>query len=145
MKNYLTAIFILAIAINLSAQEWQTNFDDAKALASKENKAIVLVFQGSDWCAPCIKLDKQVWSTDTFQKLAKDKFVMLKADFPRRKANKLSKELQEQNNSLAEQYNAQGFFPLAVVLNKDGKSLGKIGYEKIEPSAYFKKLTAFTN
>ncbi len=68
---------------------------------------------------------------------------MLKADFPRKKANKLSEEQTLQNSKLAETYNNQGIFPLVVVLNKDGKVLGKTGYEKSNPSDYFKKLTSF--
>jgi len=143
MKFIIFVFAFLLIAFNLSAQEWQTNITKAKALASKENKQIVLVFQGSDWCAPCIKLNKEIWSTNEFQELSKDKFVMLKADFPRRKANKLSEELQTQNNKLAEQYNKQGYFPLVVVLDHKGKVLGKIGYEKTSPKEYFKKLTTF--
>ncbi len=143
MKFKILVFAFLLSAFNLSAQEWQTNFSKAKILASKENKQIVLVFQGSDWCTPCIKLDKQVWSTEEFQKLAKDKFIMLLADFPRRKANKLSEELQEQNNKLAEQYNTQGYFPLVVVMDKEGKVLGKMGYEKLSPAKYFDKLVKF--
>lgn len=125
------------------SQDWHTNIDEAKKIASSHNEKIILVFQGSDWCAPCIKLDKQVFKTEEFQKLVKDKFVMLKADFPRKKANKLSTELEAQNAKLAEKYNNQGFFPLVVILDKNGKELGKIGYENLTPTEYFNKLMAF--
>ena len=67
-----TAI-LLVLLMSLTttfAQEWQTDFTVAKDVASKENKPIILVFQGSDWCAPCIKLDREIWSTDTFIKYA---------------------------------------------------------------------------
>lgn len=137
--------FILFFVISLTSfsQNWITNFEEAKEISVKQNQNIILVFQGSDWCAPCIKLDKEVFSTPEFQNLAKDRFVMLQADFPRRKANKLSKELTEQNRELASKYNNQGYFPLVVILDKDGVVLGKIGYEKSTPERYFKKLTAF--
>jgi len=125
------------------AQNWQTDFNQAKAIASKNNQNIVLVFQGSDWCAPCIKLDKEIWSTQEFIKLSENHFVMLQADFPRKKANKLSEVLTTQNAFLAETYNEQGYFPFVVVLDKNGNVLGKMGYEKITPEAYYKKLTAF--
>ncbi|MGI8635558.1 MAG: thioredoxin family protein, partial [Segetibacter sp.] len=29
------------------------------------NKLIVLNFAGSDWCGPCIRLKKEVFSSDT--------------------------------------------------------------------------------
>ena len=128
---------------NLSAQEWQINFEKAKDLAQKNDNNIVLVFQGSDWCAPCIKLDREVWSTDEFQNLAKDRFVMLKADFPRRKKNQLSEAQESHNKSLASKYNPNGYFPYVVVLDPSGKVLGQSGYEKTSPKAYFNKLNAF--
>ncbi len=133
----------LVFSFNMLGQNWETNFDEAKQTATKNNENIVLVFQGSDWCGPCIKLNKEIWSSSEFKKLSKDHFVMLKADFPRKKANKLSKEQTAQNAKLAELYNKQGYFPLVVVLNSNGKVLGKMGYEKISPKAYFKKLTSF--
>ena len=137
------SILALLFSLHSFAQEWLTNFNTAEELASNSHQSIVLVFQGSDWCAPCIKLNKDIWSTAEFQKLAKNHFIMVKADFPRKKSNQLSKELQAQNAKLAERYNNQGFFPLVVVLDGKGSVLGKMGYEKLSPKAFFNKLTAF--
>jgi thioredoxin-related protein len=125
------------------AQEWQTNFEKAKTLAQKEKQHIVLVFQGSDWCAPCIKLDREIWSSPEFQQLAKGHFVMLKADFPRKQKNKLPADQEAHNKALAAKYNPNGYFPFVVVLDASGKKLGETGYEKIPPKAYFNKLNAF--
>ena len=144
MKNLFSfVVFTLMLSLQSFSQEWQTDFDTAKKIASEQHKTIVLVFQGSDWCAPCIKLDKEIWSTEEFQKLAKDKFVMLQADFPRRKNNKLSEEQQLHNNKLAEKYNNNGYFPYVVVLDAQGNQLGSLGYEKSTPKEYFNKLLAF--
>ncbi|NVJ89597.1 MAG: thioredoxin family protein [Flavobacteriaceae bacterium] len=126
------------------AQEWQTDINVAKKIASKEHKTIILVFQGSDWCAPCIKLDREIWSTDTFKTYAKEHYVMLKADFPRRKKNALSEAQTKANALLAEKYNKQGFFPFVVVLDSNGKVLGESSYKKTTPENYIKELNAFT-
>lgn len=141
MKKF---IYLLCLITSISSfsQNWITNFEDAKEQATNQNKKILLVFQGSDWCIPCIKLQKSILSTPEFKKLSEDKFILLQADFPRRKANKLSKALTDQNNELASVYNQQGYFPLVVVLDKSGKALGKMGYEKLSPENYFKKLIA---
>jgi len=130
-------------ASTLFAQEWQTDFIQAKELSSQKNIPIVLVFQGSDWCAPCIKLDKEIWSTQEFKNYAKDNFVMLQADFPKKKKNSLSKEQTEKNKALAEKYNPKGYFPYVVVINKDGHVLGQISYKKVTPAAYIKLLESF--
>ncbi len=141
MKKIALLLLLLTASLS-SAQDWVTDLQKAKELAAKEDKTIVLVFQGSDWCAPCMKLDREIWSTDTFKKYASEHFIMLQADFPRRKKNALSKEQQEKNNALAEKYNKNGFFPFVVLLDQNGNVLGEAGYEKTTPENYIKKLTS---
>lgn len=140
-------LILVAVLLNLStiyAQEWQTDFEKAKNTASIEDKPIILVFQGSDWCAPCIKLDRQVWSTDTFKEYASEHYVMLQADFPRKRENSLSETQTKANAKLAETYNKNGIFPFVVVLDAKGNVLGKTGYKKTTPEQYIKELNAFT-
>ncbi len=136
-------IILLLASCTLQAQDWVTDIDSAKATAAANDKKIILVFQGSDWCAPCIKLDQEIWQSKVFQDLAKDTFVMVKVDFPKRKKNKLSDEQQAKNDQLAENYNPHGHFPYVVALDSNGKILGSAGYEKISPKEYFQKLNSF--
>ena len=133
-------LLLLLCSLPIAAQEWQTDIDTAKEIASEENRPIILVFQGSDWCAPCIKLDKQVFSTETFRSYAKDHFVMLQADFPKKKKNALPKEQQAKNNALAEKYNQRGIFPFVIMLDKNGNVLGETGYIKADASTYITHL-----
>jgi len=135
-------ILILLMPVCMFSQNWITDFEEAKELALKNNKPIVLVFSGSDWCAPCMKLDKQVFDTEGFKEYSLENYVLLKADFPQRKKNKLSKEQQEHNNQLAEKYNKNGFFPLVIVLDSKGKSLGSLGYKNIDAEAYIESINA---
>ena len=104
---------------------------------------IILVFQGSDWCAPCIKLDRDVWTTEEFKAYAKNHYVMLQADFPRRKSNALPEEQLNKNKVLAEKYNRNGVFPFVVVMNAKGKVLGETSYKKLSPKEYINELNAF--
>lgn len=142
-KKHLLPLLLLLLTTTVMSQNWESNFKKATDIAQKNDKRIILVFQGSDWCAPCIKLDKEIWSTQQFQSLAKNKFVMVKADFPRKKQNRLSDEQQKQNNTLAEKYNPKGYFPYIVILDANGKFLGSSGYKKTTPQEYFKILNAF--
>lgn len=144
MKHiYLVLTFISISIYSISAQNWQTDINVAKKIALTENKTIILVFQGSDWCAPCIKLDREIWSTETFKSYAKTNFVMLQADFPRKKKNALSSKIAKANAKLAETYNSNGIFPFVVVLDSKGNVLGKTGYKKVTPEAYIKTLITF--
>lgn len=140
MKKTFLIILLLASSGLMTAQSWLTDFNEAKEQAKKQNKKIILVFQGSDWCTPCIKLDYEIWQSAEFKDYAKEHFILLKADFPRRKKNRLSKEQQAKNNDLAERYNHNGIFPLVVVLDTSGKILKELSYEAISPKEYIKKL-----
>ncbi|MDA9262279.1 thioredoxin family protein [bacterium] len=144
MKNkIILSCLCLFSAFTINAQNWLTDIGVAEKIAIKENKKIVMVFQGSDWCAPCIKLDKYIWSTEEFKSYSNDNFVMVKVDFPRRKKNKLDKKQEEYNGNLAEKYNPQGIFPMVVVIDSNKKVLGRTGYKKMTPSEYIKLLSSF--
>ena len=81
--------------------------------------------------------------TDEFKKYASEKLVLVKADFPRKKANQLAADVKEQNNKLAETYNPNGHFPLVVLLNSNEKVLGNTGYKKLSPDQYISLLNSF--
>lgn len=132
---------LLLIASIGYSQTWGTSIEDAKDQAVKENKNILLVFSGSDWCGPCIKLDKNVWQSEIF-KIKCKKWVLVKADFPKKKANQLAPELTESNNQLAEKYNKEGNFPLVLMLSKTGKVIGATGYANVEAMDYLEILYA---
>ena len=77
-------------------------------------------FTGSDWCGYCIQLDKAILSQQQFKDYANKNLVLVEIDFPRRKAQ--SVDVQKQNQELAERYQIEGF-PTLVVLNGDGKTV----------------------
>ena len=107
------------------------NFEQAKKEADINNKKILLVFSGSDWCHPCIMFEKDIIETPKFIAYANKKLIVYKADFPRRKANLLSDEMTEQNNSLAKQYNNKGEFPKVLLLSSKGDILKSLKYYQI--------------
>ena len=104
--------------------------------AEQANKKLILVFSGSDWCIPCIKLEKEIWENSSFIQYAEQHYVLFRADFPKRKKNKLPETIQQLNDRLASEYNPKGYFPLVVVLDTQGKVKGQLGYEKLTPEAY---------
>ena len=144
MRILLPLLILSLSATQLSGQLWADSYAAARTEARASGKDLVVVFSGSDWCAPCIKLEREIWSDAEFQRLAPESFLFYRADFPRKKENRLPEDLSAVNGDLAERYNSRGAFPLVVVLTPDGELLGQAGYEKIEPAAYLRKLEAFT-
>ncbi|MGL2994672.1 thioredoxin family protein [Flavobacterium sp. TSSA_36] len=131
-------LFLSVLFLNFVGytQNWRTNFEEAKAEASRDDKHLVLVFSGSDWCAPCMKLDNVVWKSDAFKQESEKNWIIYKADFPKKKANQLAPDLTAANQKLAEKYNRGGSFPLVVLLDKTGKILGMTGFKNVPANDY---------
>lgn len=135
---------LLLIGLFNASPDWHYNYDEAQQLALKENKTVLLVFSGSDWCKPCIQLHQELFEKEVFIKYANDHLILLKADFPYKKKNQLNPEQVKHNEALAEKYNKNGEFPLAIFIDKSGKPLGSFGFDKMKsPEDYIKSFKAF--
>ncbi|GAA4278798.1 thioredoxin family protein [Aquimarina mytili] len=144
LAPFIVVIFSMFSFSIASAQDWQYDLDGALALAKEKDQKVVLFFTGSDWCPPCIKLEKNVLSSNEFSEFADQKYVWLKADFPRRKKNKISKEQKKKNKALADRYNKRMVFPVILILNKEGLVLGATGYRRdLDVKGYISLLTSF--
>lgn len=126
-----------AVAGQVGQGQWLTNFAQAQAFAQSSQRKMLLNFTGSDWCGWCIRLDEEVFSKSQFIDYAKEHYVLVKLDFPKR--SKLSSNLKTQNEGLAQQYGIRGF-PTIIVLNANGKVHKKGGYVKGGPKAFLKSI-----
>jgi len=120
MKSILffTLLFVSSFC---SAQNWHTNIDDAKKASTESGKPLFILFEGSDWCGPCKRMEKYIFSTDLFESFAEENLTLLKIDFTRKPKNRPSKEVRDHHNKVAEKYHTTGYFPHMVVLNKKWK------------------------
>ena len=53
-----------------SGPVWLTDFEQAKAAAKKDGKAIVAAFVGSDWCGYSMRMQKEVFDKPAFGKVS---------------------------------------------------------------------------
>ncbi|WP_076378282.1 thioredoxin family protein [Filimonas lacunae] len=120
MKTTLNVCMAIILLCAFRA-DWETNLEKAKMKAAREHKYILLNFSGSDWCGPCIRLKETLFSSTAFVQFADSSLVLLNADFPRQKKNRLTAQQQQLNNQLADQYNPSGNFPMTILLNAEGK------------------------
>ena len=79
-----------------------------------------------------------------FNSYATDKLLLVRADFPRQKKNKLPEDQVKKNEALDERYNKDGRFPYTLLLNEEGKVL-KVwdGYPNISAAVFIKEIDAF--
>ena len=141
IKKSILSIGIISLSLLLGSAGWETDFSRAKEEAKKSNKYILLSFSGSDWCIPCIKTRKEIFEKQSFINFAETNLVLVNADFPRKKKNKLSSEQVKQNEALAEKYDKEGVFPFTMLLSADGKILKEWrGFPEVTPEAFITQI-----
>lgn len=119
MRKLVLFLLCFMFSALVSAQDWHTDVNKAQQQSKLHQKPILMLFEGSDWCANCIAMHNTIWDTATFRKYAKDNLVLLSVDFPSRRSNQLSSTQQQHNDLLAEKYNSEGIFPRVVFLDSD--------------------------
>jgi thioredoxin-related protein len=141
MKTLLRSLAVLAATASFAfgSEGWMTNWEEAKAKAKAENKPILINLTGSDWCAWCIKIEKEVFSSKDFKDYAAANLILMEADFPRKKEQPA--ELKKQNAELKKLYLAGGY-PTVWLLDAEGKKLSEdLGELKGGTKGYIDKLT----
>jgi len=145
-KHTLAAFVALMIAAlpALAAPKWYTDLDEAKAVAAKENKPLLVDFTGSDWCGYCIKLHAEVFDKPEFEAFAKN-YVLVELDFPNKKPQPA--EEKAKNKATQAKFGVSGFPTVLLLDAKTGEAYGRqSGYGPGSgPKAYIEKLSAFKN
>jgi thioredoxin-related protein len=126
------AFALLAILPAAAAPTWLTDLDEAKKVAAKEKKDILVDFTGSDWCGWCIKLKKEVFDLPAFE-VATKKFVLVELDFPNKKPQ--SDEVKAKNRAAQQKYGITGF-PSILLMDAQGEVYARTGYQAGGPEKY---------
>lgn len=120
---FISVCFALLSLTTALGQQWQHSWSETTSLAQKQNKHILLNFSGSDWCILCMRMHKTIFGSSEFISFSSQNLILYDADFPRNKKNQLNKEIEKENNILADKYNSAGHFPCTLLLDSNGKVL----------------------
>lgn len=143
-KLFLVLIFPVLLSAQAGSKstgkvDWHYNLEAAQKLAKKQDKNILLYFTGSDWCAPCKVLKKDLFDTNAFLE-ASENYILVYLDIPRNQ-DLLSSKQMKHNKEVVAEHNKKGVFPLLKVLNGNGKSLDEYsGYAMNGDVRYHLKL-----
>lgn len=130
----------LLLVFGLPAQEAFYSFEHALHDAKVQEKPILMVFAGSDWCKPCIKLKKEILESDEFSSY-RENLILLYLDFPFSKKKSLSKVEREHNDALASIYNKEGTFPKVLLVDHNKNILNVIEYtQRSNPESFIQDL-----
>lgn len=73
-------------------------------------------------------MDLEVFQVESFQSFADSSLILLKADFPRLRRNRLSEAQRIQNETLASTWNPEGSFPKVILISPEREILYETGY-----------------
>ncbi len=153
-KIFLVFTFLCFSITSINAQKkdakhlelnWQENYETAKSLAASQNKPILIFFYQSDSCPLCRLMEAHFFETDKFKKIAKEKLILFKANFPGRLTDAVTPEQKIVNDALKIKFrpkNQHRSFPAIVVIDSNEKKLGSIrSYSYIQDNTnYFRFL-----
>ncbi len=148
MKTIFAAL-LLGLLINLAPARaaeltWLTDLSQAQAQAKAEKKSVLLVFSGSDWCPPCVEMQRQVFASPQFIDYARRALVLVNVDFPQKSTQ--TAELQKANQALKTKFNVGENFPTLVLLDDTGSTLfQEAGYGGGGPGEVLPKLQRHAN
>lgn len=125
------------IDTNITSKEplWITSLDEAKELAKKEKKPMLVYFTGSDWCTPCKKLKNDFFNTSEFIEASSD-YIVVKLDLPYRD-DIISMEEKKANKEAQKKLKVSAF-PALLALDYRGKERNRIErYSYPDPYYYW--------
>ncbi|MFC5050641.1 thioredoxin family protein [Rubritalea spongiae] len=120
-KTFLVTMmsFVVSVTSVFSADAWLKSIPEALKLSETEKKPIFVEFTGSDWCPPCIMMDKKVFSKKEFLEKAQEHYILVKIDIPQG-----DKELSKKNEKVLDEYEVTGV-PTVVLLDPQGKEFSR--------------------
>ena len=118
--------------------EWIEDRAQAAELAKRYARPLVVLFEGSDWCLWCKKLEKETFTQADWKTFAAKNLVLLKCDFPHKTSQ--AEPLAKQNAALIDELKTENRFPTLVCLDPAGKELGRMGYFPGGPELFIPQL-----
>jgi thioredoxin-related protein len=136
-------LLLTATAIRPAAAQhgpaWTIDLDAALARAATSGKDVLLVFTGSDWCAPCKQLAKEVWTVEEFTKTAAERYELVVIDSPRKK-DTLDAATVAKNEALRERF-AVNSWPSVFLVDALGRPFARTkDYRPGGPAQYLEHL-----
>lgn len=125
--------------------EWCTDYEEVIQRATEKKMPVLLFFHGSDWCPPCMMMQREVFSDERFIEFTSGQILFLDVDFPMKR--KLSEAQLKHNNDLKRKFGIEEAFtqgyPQVVIIDPTGKVLyQEKGYSGDGPVMLINKISS---
>jgi thioredoxin-related protein len=119
-------IVLISTAISpLHAASWLSDHGAATLRRAAENKPILMLFTGSDWCPACQNLQSNVFLKAEFTSYADANLILLEVDFPKKRP--VPTKEKQARESLANSYGITSY-PTMILLDTKGQEAIRIRY-----------------
>ena len=137
---FTVSVIFLIKCFSVNAQSWMNCFDEAKYIAQKEGKQILMVFQCSEKSESCLKIERDILNSGVFCEYAKSHLIVFKVGVPVFESRVKTKCIDLHKRDLVKQYNTEQIFPYTVLLDDKGIILGTVDGLNAAPEEYIKAL-----
>ena len=107
--------------------EWTEDINAAIEQAAGDDKDLMILYTGSDWCPPCKLLENEVLSQKEFHFEIDPHYVLVKLDFP--KLVEQDPKIAERNTEWLKRFGIEGY-PTIVLTDVSLKPYAFLGYEE---------------
>jgi len=115
INTFVTFLFSAALCV-AGGEGWLNNLDEGLALAKKEGKPVLAEFTATDYCPPCVLMQKNVFSKNEFIKEASKDYVLVIIN----STTISDPELAKKNEKYFVEYGVEKL-PTMVLIKPDGK------------------------
>jgi thioredoxin-related protein len=124
MKLILTlcCLFLFHIGIAQEIEKF-TDWNQAASVAKKENKQILIILTGAEWCKPCVKMERNVLSTNEYKVFAQQKYVTYEINIP--KYHDYNSKIMQEYTLFKNKYQSNAL-PCLILVDNDGNEITKI-------------------
>ena len=120
---------------------WEQDYNEAKKIASEQNKDIFINFTGFTIFSKELRIKKEIFSKQIFINEIQKNFVLLKLDFSK-DDTAMDEDAVNKNNDLKEKYGINGF-PTIILTDASGKPYGRTSYKEGGPEKFIEHIHEF--
>jgi thiol-disulfide isomerase/thioredoxin len=113
--------------------KWYTDIAEAQAAATKENKRILALFTGTDWCGPCQQFKAEVENDEQFAGIFSGSFIFFKNDWLRNTSQ--PEAVKEEVGRVKRKYRISAY-PTLKVLDAEGEVLDTVEWTKVRGGSF---------
>lgn len=137
-------VFFLFFAFQGFAQEVEmvTDWDTAKELANKEDKNVLIILTGSEWCRPCKKMERNVIQAPEFKEHVKENLVIFLVDLPGG-GLVMNSTVYQNYMKFKKEYQASAL-PSLILTDKEGNKIKLLEGKMFRIDNVMEQLQAFT-